>query len=80
MNERIEMKLEFEPPFELTHAERISPLWTRLSAEIERKLNAARIKNDNPSLSDGETAALRGEIKCYKSILALGSVPPPNDE
>lgn len=71
---------ELELPFELNNAERISPLWIKISTELEKKLAGLRIKNDNETLTERETAALRGQIKSLKVILGLGDEPPPLDE
>lgn len=68
---------ELGPSFELTHAERISPLWIKISAELEKKLQNLRIKNDNETLTEAQTAALRGQIKSLKSFLGLGDEMPP---
>lgn len=67
-------------PFELTHIERISPLWIKISTEIEKKIVSLRTKNDNDTLSERETAALRGQIKSLKFMLGLGDEMPPLDE
>lgn len=72
-------KTEFELPFVLTDGERISPLWIKIRTELEEKLNNLRSKNDNENLTERETAALRGRINCYKSILGLGNDTPPID-
>ncbi len=66
-------------PFELNQAERLSPLWIKISTELEKKLAALRIKNDNETLSERETAALRGQIRCYVAILRLGDDMLPTD-
>ena len=76
---RTDENTELDLPFELTYAERISPLWIKISTELEKKLAALRIKNDNETLSERETAALRGQIKSYKSFLGLGNEMPPLD-
>jgi hypothetical protein len=74
---RTDENTELDLPLELTYAERISPLWIKISTEIEKKLAALRIKNDNDTLSEGETAVLRGQIRSYKAILGLGNEMPP---
>jgi hypothetical protein len=60
----------------LTDDERTSPVWQSVQAHLERMLAKKRIENDNPKLTDVETATLRGHINCLKAILALGSKPP----
>lgn len=62
--------------FKLTAAERASPLWNRVRAQLESRLASQRRKNDLPQGAD-ETALLRGEISCLKSILDFGVDPPP---
>ncbi len=71
---------ELDLPFVLTEGERISPLWIKISTELEKKLVSLRIKNDNPNLSERDTAALRGQIQSHKSIIGLGDELPPTDE
>ena len=48
-----------------------SPQWHILRKWCEEELKKARKRNDAPSLSEIDTASLRGEIKIYKKILAL---------
>lgn len=67
-------------PFEMTVAERMSPLWIKISTELEKKLAELRIKNDNETLSERETAALRGQIRSLKAILGLGDELPPVED
>ena len=61
--------------FTLTEGERRHPLWLRLSAYFELRLRDARGKNDGP-LNELETAALRGQIKLLKGLIALGHDSP----
>lgn len=68
---------ELDLPFELSTAEKHSALWIKIKTELEARLETARIKNDNETLPERETAALRGRIKCLKSILGLGDEPEP---
>ena len=60
----------------LTKDERTSPVWKSVQAHLERMLAKKRIENDNPKLTDVETATLRGHIACLRAILSLGSKPP----
>lgn len=62
--------------FSLTEGERISPLWTKLKDRFETMLQTRRAKNDNPKLTEAETAALRGEINLLNAIIKLGNPPP----
>ena len=68
---------ELDLPFELNHAEKLSALWIKIKTELEARLATARMKNDNPNLTEAQTAALRGRIQCLKSILGLGDEPEP---
>jgi hypothetical protein len=60
----------------LTRDDRTSPVWARLKDRLEKKLEALRKANDNPKLTDVETATLRGHLKCLKEVIALGNEPP----
>lgn len=62
--------------FALTSGERSHPLWARLETEFANRLARARSRNDDASLTADQTAALRGEIKVLKGLLALGKEPP----
>lgn len=61
----------------LTDDERNSPVWQSVRGHLERMIARKRIENDNPKLTDVETATLRGHIECLKAMLALGRTPPP---
>lgn len=62
-----------------------SPAWHGIRKWVEAELKKARDKNDAVSLSDIETAALRGEIRVLKRFLDLpnaatrGVVVDPDD-
>lgn len=60
----------------LTDDERTSPVWQSVQRHLERMLTKARIENDNPKLTDVETATLRGRIQLLTAFLALGKKPP----
>ena len=62
--------------FFLTDDERNSPVWESVRGHLERMLAKKRIENDNPKLTDVETATLRGHIACLTAMLALGKKPP----
>lgn len=66
--------------FELTSGERMSPLWMRLKAHFEAELQLMRMRNDNPKLTEQDTAALRGNISRLKATIALGDDRPPQTE
>lgn len=69
-----------EIDFELTLNDKASSLWLRLSAHLDDRLADARRRNDGGlggcSLSENETATLRGEIRCLKKLIALGDDRP----
>ena len=60
----------------LTEEERLSSTWQSVRQHLERMLAKKRVQNDNPKLTDVETATLRGHIECLRAILALGAKPP----
>lgn len=61
--------------FALTQVDRDSDLWRRLRAHFEASLGELRKQND-ASMSDVDTAALRGRIQQLKTNIALGDEPP----
>lgn len=65
--------------FTLSDYEKSQPLWGRLKAHLEDRLAAARSKNDAP-LTDAETATLRGEIRCLKTLIRLDISRPLTGE
>lgn len=62
--------------FVLDHMERASSVWTRVKGQLQLRLEQHRRKNDN-KMAPEETAYLRGQIACLKSILDFGADPPP---
>lgn len=62
--------------FELRDGEKSHPLWKRLRAHLEQRLADHRAKNDDPAMTEIQTAALRGQIKCLKGLIALGDDRP----
>lgn len=60
----------------LTDDERTSPVWQSVRQHLERMLAKKRLDNDNPNLTDVQTATLRGHIQCLNAMLALGRKPP----
>ena len=67
-----------EPTFRLSPGERDSALWQTFTAYLAERLERTRFKNDQPQ-SETETGLLRGEIRCLRSLLALGGDRPPAD-
>ena len=60
----------------LTEDARASSAWREVQDHLQRMLAKKRIENDNPELTDVETATLRGHIQLLKAFLALGAKPP----
>lgn len=60
----------------LTEDERASATWQSLKGRLEAMLAKKRIENDNPKLTDVETATLRGHIQFLTAVLRLGEKPP----
>lgn len=65
--------------FVLSPAERGSPLWLKLKAYLDQRLQNARERNDGPLDAD-QTARTRGEIDALKALLRLGRELPPFDD
>lgn len=63
-------------PFELSEAERNSPLWRRLEAHLNESLAQARAKNDVHQ-PENQTAETRGRIAELKRLIALGKPIEP---
>lgn len=61
--------------FELSDNDRAQGLWLRLRAHLEDRLTDARRRNDAVQ-PEPETAALRGEIRTLKRLIALGNDRP----
>ena len=59
----------------LSYEERESPLWRRLSDHMRAALDSLREQNDYPQLDAVKTAAIRGQIRQLKLLLALGDPP-----
>lgn len=59
-----------------TQADKVPPVWNKLQEYWGAKLETLRKKNDDPKLTEQETAALRGEIKQIKAFLALDNEAP----
>lgn len=61
--------------FQLSEHDKATVLWLRLKAHLEDRLAALRVRNDAPQ-SEQDTAALRGEIRGLKKLLALSDHRP----
>lgn len=66
------------PPerFELTESDKASALWMRLKTYFEDRIDGARKRNDDTTLSEAGTAALRGEIRTLIALMRLGDDRP----
>lgn len=62
--------------FKLSPGERQNHLWLKIRDQLERRLARERARNDNMMTPD-QTAQLRGQIACLKSIIDFGKEPPP---
>jgi len=62
--------------FRLTPSERMQPVWQKLEAYLNHRLERARRLNDQPH-PEADTARLRGEIKALKGLIDLGKELPP---
>lgn len=56
--------------------ERRSPLWLKLKAYFEARLDKARARNDSSKLGETDTAALRGAIAELKHMARLDQPAP----
>lgn len=57
-----------------------SRLWQRIADELRRRIGVQRARNDNVDLDAVKTAATRGEINAYKSLIRLGEPRRPAEE
>lgn len=59
-----------------------SPCWQKLKAHYERRLADYRLRLEMPSLTDNESAVLRGRIAEVKALLAINNELPsiPNEQ
>ncbi len=62
--------------FMLTEGEKAHPLWLRLKARLIEQLAELRVRNDDATMPEAQTAALRGRIACLKSVIELGDDRP----
>lgn len=53
-----------------------SAVWRKIKAHLETELVERRAYNDGQSLTEIETAMIRGEIKHIKRMLRLGDTKP----
>jgi len=70
------MMIEPPRPFKLTSADTTSPLWDKLKKHYEERLTAARLRNDDPGLTEVQTAAVRARIAEAKYFLSLDKELP----
>ena len=63
--------------FTLADGEKLHPLWLRLKAHLTDKLHTARVQiSRDVDMTEQQTAALRGRVKCLEGIIALGDDRP----
>ena len=74
----LKAKSELVPPV-LTAEEAASPLWRKIKAHLEHRLEQTRERNDSPSRGEGQTQFLRGQIHEIKYLAALDK-PAPQTE
>lgn len=60
--------MSIREPFQLSPSERASPLWIRLCAHLDRRIEAHRIQNDDATKDAVTTAFLRGQIRENKAL------------
>ena len=53
-----------------------SETWHHIKSVCDEKILESRERNDSSSLTEVETAVLRGKIKAFKEILDLTKPPP----
>lgn len=59
----------------LDGADLASVTWRKLQRHLEAQLHRLRVKNDDPELTEAQTAIVRGAISATKNLLAQGTVP-----
>lgn len=66
----------------LTATEIESPLWKKINAHLQERLERHRVQNDATTLTEVETARLRGKIAETKYWLVIGRPEefPPGDQ
>lgn len=62
-------------PFILTDGEKLSPVWIKLMAYCEDRLQNLRIQNDGIK-NENDTAMLRGRIAELKTLISFNNVQP----
>jgi hypothetical protein len=63
-------------PFKLADSDLASSTWTRISRQIEERLQTLRLQNDSP-LDPAATAHIRGAIAELKRLLSAAQKEPP---
>ena len=62
-------------PFILTEGEKLNPIWLKLMAYFEYRLETLRVQNDGFK-NESETAMLRGRIAELKTFISFNNVQP----
>lgn len=55
----------------LSDTDKLSPVWIAMKKYLEERIESMRCKLENESLTEIQTAALRGRIAEMRGILAL---------
>lgn len=63
--------------FRIDKHESRAPLWTRIEAEMHRRVAELRAENDSPNNTEADTQLIRGQIAELKIMLAWTQDPPP---
>ena len=66
--------------FTLNDLEIRTPLWMRLREHLEAEIAVLRKKNDDLTLDERKTTALRGEIAALGKLLAAERPPAISDD
>ncbi len=57
---------------ELSSTDLVSSTWLKIEKHLEERLNTLRSQNDNETLTEQKTAAMRGRIAEIKGLLHYG--------
>lgn len=63
----------------LDASDRRGEAWTKIKLHYEARLASLRVANDNPKLTDAQTAILRGRIAECKAVLNLDKELPEHN-
>ena len=63
--------------FQLTDAEKASPMWARLKQRYNDRIEALHLELEHPDTTEAKTALIRGQFKALREQLALDKELPP---